>query len=81
MSFAARCLISPPAALLIALLRLTGCAKGGSELRVPCPPAVEYSRELQASAAEELGVLPDGSAIAEVKRIYGFMQDQARACR
>ena len=46
-----------------------------------CPPVVEYSHEFQARAAEELGVLPDGSTIAEMLADYGVMRDQARACR
>jgi hypothetical protein len=41
---------------------------------------VEYTREFQARAAEELGMLPDGSAISEVLADYTVMQDQARAC-
>jgi hypothetical protein len=66
---------------MIAMLWLTGCAMGGSDVLAPCPPVVEYSRELQASAAEELGELPDGSAIAEMMSNYAVMRDQARACR
>jgi hypothetical protein len=41
---------------------------------------VEYSRELQARAAEELALLPDGSAIVEMLNDYAVMRDQARAC-
>lgn len=43
-----------------------------------CPPVVEYSRELQARAADELDLLPDGSAIAEMLSDYSVMRDQAR---
>ncbi len=42
---------------------------------------VEYTRELQARAAKELGMLPDGSDIAEMIADYGVMWDLARACR
>jgi hypothetical protein len=42
---------------------------------------VEYSREFQARAADELDLLPDGSAIAEMLSDYSVMRDQARACR
>jgi len=42
---------------------------------------VEYSREFQARAADELDLLPEGSAIAEMLADYGVMRDQARACR
>jgi hypothetical protein len=41
---------------------------------------VEYSRELQARAAEELALLPDGSAIVEMMGNYAVIRDQARAC-
>jgi len=45
-----------------------------------CPPVVEYSRGFQARAAEELGFLPDGSAIVEMMGEYAVMRNQARAC-
>jgi len=41
---------------------------------------VQYSREAQARAAEELALLPDGSAIAELLADYSVMRDQARTC-
>ncbi len=31
-----------------------------------CPTVVAYSREFQARAAEELALLPEGSAVAEM---------------
>jgi hypothetical protein len=40
----------------------------------------EYSREFQARAAEELAVLPDGSAIAEMMADSAVMREQARTC-
>ena len=43
-----------------------------------CPPAVEYSREFQKSAAEEVASLPERSAIAEMLADYSVMRDQAR---
>lgn len=42
---------------------------------------MDYTRMFQARAAEELGMLPDGSAIAEMIADYSLMRDQARACR
>lgn len=68
---------------MIAAISLTGCATGGSERRIAtvCPPVVEYSREFRARAAEELGGLPDGSAIAEILADYSVMRDQARGCQ
>lgn len=61
---------------------LTGCATVGSEPRaVPvCPPVVEYGREFQAQAAEELAMLPEGSAIVEMMGDYAVMRDQSDAC-
>ena len=62
--------------------RMTDCATGGSEPRIVtvCPPVVEYTRELQARAAGDLGTFPDGSVIAEMLADYSVMRDQARAC-
>jgi hypothetical protein len=70
------------AALAIATSLLSGCATVGSEpggLAV-CPPVVEYSRERQARAADELMLLPAPSAIAEMMSDYAVMREQARAC-
>ncbi len=82
MTFNARCWTLQLAALAIVTSWLSGCATGVSELRAAtvCPPVVEYTRELQARAAEELGTLPDGSAISEMLADYSVMRDQARAC-
>jgi hypothetical protein len=54
---------------------------GGSETRplAVCPPVVEYSQEFQAKAAEELALLPEGSAIAAMLGDYAVMREQARA--
>jgi len=55
---------------------------GGSEaggIRT-CPPVVEYSPALQARAAEELHLLPDGSAIEGILSDYAVMREQARLC-
>jgi len=41
---------------------------------------VEYGREFQARAAEELALLPEGSAIAEMTIDYAVMREQARSC-
>jgi hypothetical protein len=56
---------------------LTGCATAGFEAGgvAVCPPVVEYSRELQARAAEELALLPDGSAIVEMMGNYAVIRD------
>ena len=62
---------------------LSGCATGGSDLLsgAVCPPVVEYSREFQRRAAEEVGLLPDGSAIAEMLSDYSVMREQGRSCQ
>ncbi len=68
--------------LVIAASLLSGCATVGSEAGwlATCPPVVEYSREVQAGAADEIEVLTDGSAIAEMLSDYAVMRQQARAC-
>ena len=79
----ARCWMPRLVVLAIATISLTGCATGSSEPRIAnvCPPVVEYTREFQARAADEVEVLPDGSAIAEMLADYSVIRDQARACR
>jgi hypothetical protein len=47
MSSTARWSTPPPAAFMIAVLWLTGCATGDSEALPPCPPVVEYSVDAQ----------------------------------
>jgi len=68
--------------LLVGASWLTGCATAGFEAVgvAACPPVVEYSREFQARAAEEMAMLPDGSAISELLSDYALMREQARAC-
>lgn len=70
------------AALAIATSLLSACATAGSEPRMiaVCPTVVEYSREFQARAADELDLLPEGSAIAEMLADYSVMREQARVC-
>jgi len=79
----AGCSMRRLAALAIATSLLTGCATVASDVRVAtvCTPVVEYSRDFQARAADELHLLPEGSAIAEMLADYSVMRDQARACR
>ena len=70
------------AALAIATSLLNGCGTVRSEhgRLATCPPLVEYGREFQARAAEELARLPEGSAIAEMLSDYAVMREQAPAC-
>lgn len=71
------------AVLVIGTSWLTGCATADFRAGglAACPPIVEYSRELQARAAGELAMLPDGSAIVEMMGDYAVIRDQARGCR
>jgi hypothetical protein len=71
------------AILVLATSWLTGCVTAGFEPNglTACPPVVEYSREFQSRAAEELAMLPDGSAIVEMMGDYAVMREQARVCR
>ena len=58
MIFNAGCWRRRLAVLVIATSWLTGCATAGFEANglAACPPVVEYSREFQARAAEELAI-------------------------
>jgi hypothetical protein len=42
---------------------------------------VEYSREVQARAAEELALLPDRLVVVEMMADYAVMRAQARICQ
>ncbi len=78
----ARCWRRRLAVLAIATSLLGGCATVGSETggSGACAPVIEYSREFQARAAEELGILPERSAVAEMLSDYAVMRDQAAVC-
>ena len=67
------------AVLAIAASKLAGCATERSD-GAPCPPVVAYSPEFLARAADELDVLPPGSAIEQMLADYQMIRDQARAC-
>ncbi|MCA0847268.1 hypothetical protein LCL92_08290 [Salipiger thiooxidans] len=71
------------AVLVIATSWLTGCATAGFDANsvAACSPVVEYRREFQARAVDELDLLPEGSAIAEMLADYSVLRDQARACK
>ena len=70
------------AVLALATIWLSGCAAGGSDGSRPgaCPPVVDYHGEFQARPAEELALLPDGSAIAHMLSDHAVMREQARIC-
>ncbi|UFM65196.1 hypothetical protein LOS78_16225 [Paracoccus sp. MA] len=77
----ARCSTPPLAALLIAMLWLTGCAMGGSDARAPCPPIVDYTAAEQVRAAAEVEALPEDAVIVRMLSDYAVLRDQADACR
>ena len=68
--------------LALATIWLSGCATGASDGggQKACPPVVEYSREFQARAGEELALLPAGSLIAQMLADYAVMREQGRLC-
>ena len=70
------------AVLAITTILLSGCGTVRSEdgRLATRPPVVEYGREFQARAAEELALLPEGAAIAALLADYAVMRQQARAC-
>lgn len=78
----ARCWKQQLAALAIVMSLLSGCATVSSDVRSrgACPPVVQYSRELQAQAAEELALMPAGSVIVVLLSDYAVMREQARTC-
>jgi hypothetical protein len=45
-----------------------------------CPRVVVYSRGSQAQAEEELAMLPERSAVAEMISDYAVIREQARPC-
>ncbi len=77
----ARCWTQPAAALLIAMLWLSGCATVSSDPMAVCPPIVEYSDTDQTRAAMEIEALPDGAMVVRMLGDYAVLRDQARVCR
>ena len=76
----ARCSMPPAAALVIAMICLTGCARVGSENSSSgCKPVVEYSRNEQSGVAEEVAALPEGALIVEWLADYAVLREQARS--
>ena len=77
----AGCATHPTAALLIAMLWLTGCRMGASETRPPCPPFVDYTAAVQARSGDEVEVLPESAVVIRMSSDYAEPRDQARSCR
>uniref|UniRef100_UPI004047A865 hypothetical protein n=1 Tax=Yoonia sp. TaxID=2212373 RepID=UPI004047A865 len=76
MKFSEGCWRPRLAVLVIGVSWLTGCATAGFETNglAACPPVVEYGREFQVQAAEELRTLPNGSAVVEMIADYAVMR-------
>ncbi len=70
----------PAAALMIAMLSLSGCATESSD-NAPCPPVVEYSAIDQTHATVEIEALPENAVVVGMLSDYAVLRDQARACR
>lgn len=69
-------------ALLVTLpVLLTGCVTGSSRTEWVCPTLVEYTREEQARAVDELAALPIGSMVAKFVVDYGRLRSEVRACQ
>lgn len=70
------------AALAIVTSLLSGCATVRCEdgKLATCMPVVEYGREFQLRASEELARLPEVSMIGEMVSDYAVMRYQARDC-
>ncbi len=68
------------AVLAITTSLLNGCGTVRSEdgRLANCPPVVEYGREFQARVAEELALLPEGSAVVGMLVDYAVMREQVR---
>lgn len=65
------------------LVSVSACGTAPSRVIVGtvCPSLPEYSREVQATAADELDALPDASVLKTVfVPDYGRMRDGVRAC-
>lgn len=64
--------------IFLCALFVTGCT--APPPITACPPVVEYSREQQARAADELEALPSDAALREMMADYKRTRDQLRVC-
>jgi hypothetical protein len=76
MTSADGCSMRRRVALGLVAIWLSGCATGASDVASlgACPPVVGYSRAFQERAAEELALLPESSAVAEMLSDYAVMR-------
>lgn len=74
-------------ALALLMLSTAGCATANSSSAPPaCPREVEYSRQQQEAAADEMDEIRkmlgrDGMVVGQFMPDYGRLRDQTRACR
>ena len=68
------------AALVLAMMLLTGCGAAGSRTVVVCPTLVEYQPDTQRRAADELAAMATGAVVPMMMADYGRLRDQVRAC-
>lgn len=74
------CSMPPAAALMIAMLWLSGCATASFD-SAPCPPVVEYSAADQTRAAAEIKTMPKKAVMVRMMSDYAVLREQAQACR
>lgn len=76
-----RCLKRLLGVLAAAMISLSGCATGSSDrwAGLVCPPVVEYSREEQRRAADEVEALPEDSVIVGWLVDYAVLRGQVRS--
>jgi hypothetical protein len=74
-------------ALALLTLSIAGCATASSSSAPPaCPREVEYSRQQEEAAADEMEEIRqrlgrDGIIVGQFMPDYGRLRDQTRACR
>lgn len=68
-------------ALAVATIFASGCRTVVFEQNVLCPPAVVYDQPFLNRAADELDLLPVGSAIEDMLSDYSVLRRQVVACR
>ena len=65
---------------MTAMLWLSGCAMGGSDVGAPCPPVVDYNTAEMARAADEVEALPEGAVVVRMLSDYAVLRDQVQSC-
>ena len=66
---------------LVMLASLSACSETESSSVSRCPQVIGYSAEMQRKAADELALLPPGSAVVDMLSDYRVLREQVRASR